>query len=518
MLIDVNAGFGGRETIQRFALGTMLAQLERIPLGLAFVHCNQGASDPTSANGQVLALCRDHPRLQPVGAIHPRETFTWRAEVERCLAAGVRLFRISPDQPGWPATSILLGQVVERLAGSGAALLVEATTPGLPSTVAAATADAAVPVIFTEARYFPLSELLPLVGRYPHLFVETSRITSPEGIERCVETVGAGRLVFGSGTARYPAWVAWQILARADISQADREAIAWRNAARLLGVRPESAAQPAPIPSATAAGRPIVDVHLHDKFPGAPIRPYPPAAYEAELGRRGIAGGVCSSVTAIFYDLKLGNDEVAVLLGETTRLRGYVVVDPRYPKESAEELRRLDRDERFVGVKIHAAYAQTPTRAPAMRRLFDVIATYGRPVLIHNLGEDWPEALVEIAEAHPTLPIIAAHAGYGDGPHPTHDAALRLASVPNVYLEFCSTYLTTGAIRRGIETVGAERVLYGSDFPLIAQPYMLAAYDDAELEPDEASLIFHMNASRLFPSLGSWGGPLSGGGATFHYY
>ena len=56
-----------------------------------------------------------------------------------------------------------------------------------------------------------------------------------------------------------------------------------------------------------------------------------------------------------------------------------------------------------------------------------------------------------------------------------------MAPAPNIWLEFCSTYLATGAIRRGIEAVGADRVLFGSDYPLIALPYMVAAYADAEL-------------------------------------
>jgi hypothetical protein len=42
----------------------------------------------------------------------------------------------------------------------------------------------------------------------------------------CVATVGARRLLFGSGTARYPAWVAWQVLQRAEIGDEEREAIA----------------------------------------------------------------------------------------------------------------------------------------------------------------------------------------------------------------------------------------------------------------------------------------------------
>jgi predicted TIM-barrel fold metal-dependent hydrolase len=498
MLIDINASFGGREGIQRFTPEIMLAELARTA-ATAFVHCHQGMTDAVSANDAALALCRERPTLRPCGVIHPRDTFTWQEEVDRCLAAGVRLFRLYPDQSGWPVDTIFLDLIAEKLRQTGAAVMVEATTPGLPSRVAERVAGDDLPVIFTEARYFPLTELIPIVRRYPNCYIETGRITSPGGIERCVDELGAGRLLYGSGTARYPAWVAWQTLQRAAIAEEDRAAIAWRNAARLLGMEPRDVASPDSA-GRLHPGRPVIDVHLHDKFLGGPFPPFTPEGYAAELERNGVVAGVCSSVTAIFYDLRQGNDEVAALLERIPRLRGYVVVDPRYPDDSAVELRRLDTDPRFVGVKIHCAYARTPTAAPAMRRLFDLIAPYGKPTLIHNLGPDWPEALTAIARDYPNVPIIAAHAGYGDGPHPTHDAALRLAEAPNVYLEFCSTYLATGAIRRGIEAVGIERVLFGSDFPLIALPYMRAAYDDAELSPEEAAAVLHDNAARLFPT------------------
>lgn len=498
MLIDINASFGGRETIQRFDLDTMRGQIERTPYSVALVHCHQGATDATSANDQTLALCANEPRWQVVGAIHPRDVFTWEAEIARCLRAGVRLFRIWPEQGGWPVDSVLGDQIVERLAGTGAALLIDSTTPGLPSRLAERAAVHAVPLIFTEARYFPLTELIPLAKRYPNIYLETSRMTSPDGIEHCVATLGAGRLLYGSGTGRYPAAVAWQTLERARISSDEREAIAWRNASALLGVEPLPAHQPAPF---DAANEPAIDIHLHDKFPGAPFPPYSPEAYAAELARNNVIGGVSSSVTGIFYDLKQGNDENARLIAQVPNLLGYVVVDPRYPEDSARELRRLESGEGFAGVKIHCSYSRTLTNAPAMARLFELIAPYEKPLLIHNLGPDWPEALVALANRHPRLPIIAAHAGYGDGPHPTHDAALRVAESPNIVIEFCSTYLATGAIRRGIEAVGVERVLFGSDFPLIALPYMRAAYEDAELSSDEATCIYRTNAQRLFPAL-----------------
>lgn len=499
MLIDVNAGFGGRESIQRFTVDTMLEQLGRVPCSIAFVHSRQGMSDVVAANDETLSLCDRHSWLRPVGAINPRDTFAWRTEVARCLAAGVRLFRIYPDEASWPIESPLFGQLVERLSGTEAALLVDATAPGLPSQIATATAGAGVPVIFAEARYYPLSELLSLAERHPHVYLETSRLTSPDGIELCVESIGADRLLFGSGTPRYPARVAWQVLQDAAISDADREAIAWRNGARLLEASPGPAKRSAGEPVRFARTRPpIIDVHLHDRFPGAPIAPATPSSYVAALDRAGIVGGVASSVTGIFFDLEKGNEEMARLLDQIPRLRGYVVVDPRYDDDSVRELTRLERDPRFVGVKIHCSYSQTATGAPSLRRLFAAIAEYGKPVLIHPLGADWPEALVEIAAEHPTLPIIAAHAGYGDAPHPTHDAARRVAPASNIWLEFCSTYLATGAIRRGIDAVGVDRVLFGSDYPLIALPYMVAAYLDAELTGEEAEKVLWRNAQRLF--------------------
>ena len=129
------------------------------------------------------------------------------------------------------------------------------------------------------------------------------------------------------------------------------------------------------------------------------------------------------------------------------------------------------------------------------------VAEREHPILVHPLGEDWPEALSALSRRHPRLTIIAAHAGYGDAPHPTHDAALRVSQASNIVIEFCSTYLAVGAIRRGIEAVGVGRVLFGSDFPLISLEYMRVAYDEAELSSEEESAILTGNALRLFPEL-----------------
>ncbi len=573
MLIDINASFGGRESIQRFDVATLERELERSECALAFISSNEGTFDQRVANDYLFELCQERDTWLPAASIQPRDTFVWREEIERCRALGVKLFRIDPDESHWPVDSVFLEVIVDRLAGTGAALLVSATHPGLPSAVAERTALAGVPVIFRECRYFPLTELIPLVLQYEHLYVETSRLTSPGGIELSVAELGAGRLLYGSGACRYPAKIASEQLRRANVAADERDAIAWKNASSLLGLAPPPLLTPRDSPSqeevsgrverfvngldaddrqaladaVRAAERsasadsleaprnawvrasierterrgleslrqrrtdtleparsefpPAIDIHLHDKFPGGPFPPFDTIGYERSLEANGVVAGISSSATAIFHDLAKGNDENEALVRRVPRLRGYVVVDPRYLEDSIAELDRLDDRETWVGVKVHCAHAQTPTGSPAMASLMAAVAERGLPILVHPLGDDWPEALLALARRHSHLPIIAAHAGYGDAPHPTHDAALRVAGEPNIVIEFCSTYLATGAIRRGIEAVGIERVLFGSDFPLISLEYMRIAYGEAELSAAEASSIYTHNALRLFPAL-----------------
>ncbi len=505
MIVDTNTAFGGREQAQRFPIETLLTELERIPCAVAFVGCRQGSTDALTANNQTLAACANFEWMRPVCAIHPRDSYSWQAEIDRCLAAGARLFRISPREGGWPPDSVFLEAIVEKLAGTGAVLSIDASSPGLPSQVVSVRGGASVPLLFTEARYYPLSELLLLAGRHPDIYIETGRITSPEGIERAVEMVGAERLLFGSGAPRYSPWVAWQTLERAAITPQDRERIAWENADRLFDLNLHSTSESESVgPIVDNHTIPVIDIHLHDRLRGGPVPLYDPQAYASHLADHGVVAGVCSSATGIFYDLRQGNDEVASMLTQIPQVSGYVVVDPRYPDDSQRELERLAQNDRFVGVKIHAAHSATNTNSREMRELFERIAPYRKPVLIHNLGADWPEALVELAGEHPDLPIIAAHAGYGDAPHPTHDAAIRLAPAPNILIEFCSTYLAVGAIQRGLDAVGPARLLFGSDFPLISLPYMLTCYAEVGLDAETAEQVYWKNAVGLFPSLARW--------------
>ena len=74
----------------------------------------------------------------------------------------------------------------------------------------------------------------PLVEKYPHLMFETSGYIVDGGIEEFCKRYSESRLVFGSGYPDNSSGAAMLALAHAEISEAERQAIASDNLTRLL--------------------------------------------------------------------------------------------------------------------------------------------------------------------------------------------------------------------------------------------------------------------------------------------
>ena len=52
-------------------------------------------------------------------------------------------------------------------------------------------------------------------------------------------------------------------------------------------------------------------------------------------------------------------------------------------------------------------------------------------------------------------------------------------------------------LRRAIDTVGADRIVFGTDMDLIVPAFALGIYQDADLSPEEDRLIMAENARRI---------------------
>ena len=203
------------------------------------------------------------------------------------------------------------------------------------------------------------------------------------------------------------------------------------------------------------------------------------------------------------------------------RMVAFACLDPRRPN-AVELLQRAVSELGMVGLKIHPAagfFPNDPVVYPMYRKALDL----GLPVMVHTGPEPkplysrhcQPIYLDDVAAEFPELTIIMAHAGLSAW----WQEAAGIASVcPNVYLdisgwqpvarlrplEFYST------LRSIISTVGASRVLWGSDYPAlrllmseslwakaITAPPQVAVNHGISFSQEEVAAIMGENAAKL---------------------
>ncbi|MBB3729354.1 amidohydrolase family protein [Nonomuraea dietziae] len=185
------------------------------------------------------------------------------------------------------------------------------------------------------------------------------------------------------------------------------------------------------------------------------------------MDRCGVSHAVISSHLAIQLDAAEGNAQTAEIVAQAAdRFTGYLTVNPW--QDPAGELDKWGRDTRFGGIKLHPDLHDYPLTGRRYAPVWEFAQRTGCPVLTHTYDgspyNDLP-MVDEVAARHPGVVILAGHAG---ATPLGFDAAIEVAQRrPGVVLEVCGSFNTGADIATMVREVGADRVVYGSDFPFI---------------------------------------------------
>jgi predicted TIM-barrel fold metal-dependent hydrolase len=106
-----------------------------------------------------------------------------------------------------------------------------------------------------------------------------------------------------------------------------------------------------------------------------------------------------------------------------------------------------------------------------------------------------PRYLAEIAPRYPNANFVSGHSG--NIPEPRAEAIAAAQAHPNVYLETCSTFRTPGVIEQLVDEAGADRVLFGSDVPLMDPRPQIGKIITARISDEAKRQILGGNARRL---------------------
>jgi len=197
-------------------------------------------------------------------------------------------------------------------------------------------------------------------------------------------------------------------------------------------------------------------------------------------------------------EVRQQNDQVLQVLERSRgRAFGFAYINPKHTEVSLAELDRCVRDGPMVGVKLWVAIrCHEKCLDPIVQRAVQLKA----PVLQHtwykitgNLpGESTAADLAALAKRHPTASFIAAHAG-GDW-----ERGIRaIRSATNVTAEISGGDPTTGVVEMAVRELGAERVMYGSDFAGRSFASQLAKVLGADVPDNAKRLILAGNIKRM---------------------
>ena len=209
-----------------------------------------------------------------------------------------------------------------------------------------------------------------------------------------------------------------------------------------------------------------IDTHLHvmlKPFYGRP--PTDPEQLLSDLAECEIDGGWVSSIDSmITHDLNVqrrANDQLAEMVRHAPgRIGGFCTVEPGALDDAAEEVERCVRELGLIGIKLHPWLQAFSMTHPGVDLIFDAAAAVKVPVLLHDGSPPYstPRQIAWVARKHPDVQVILGHSGLADL---WRDAADAARECPNIWLQPSAAPPVT--IRAGLDAVGPDRLLFGSD-------------------------------------------------------
>jgi predicted TIM-barrel fold metal-dependent hydrolase len=249
----------------------------------------------------------------------------------------------------------------------------------------------------------------------------------------------------------------------------------------------------------------IWDVHAHVGTPGAtPARRMEALLRIADrVGVERICIGMSPPWT---YEptpeqFRKSNDDVIEILKHwSSRVFGFVYLNPKYTRESLDELTRCVADGPMVGIKLWVGWrCNKPELDPIVQRAAELKALILQHTWIKLRGkgnlpeESTPSELAELAARHPGVPLVCGHTGGGDW-------ALGIRAIraqADIYADLGGGDPVYGEVELAVRELGAQRVLYGSDVNGRSFGSQIGRVLGADISVADKRLILRENLRRL---------------------
>lgn len=213
------------------------------------------------------------------------------------------------------------------------------------------------------------------------------------------------------------------------------------------------------------------------------------AALGTHLADAGVDRAVVAPLKPPDYDFDAANAGLADVLADREEFVGIGRVDPRRD-DAADTAERALVDHGLAGLKIDPWEETFHVDGPYVHPVAEAAADHDVPLWIRSgyYGTSHALSVRELASSFPDVPMVLTHGAHLDvSGRSVADALVLGTETDNTYFETSGVYRHDFVID-AVATVGAERVLFGSNAPYFLPELEVSRVADAYIEENEKEL------------------------------
>lgn len=253
----------------------------------------------------------------------------------------------------------------------------------------------------------------------------------------------------------------------------------------------------------------MIDANAYlGNWPFRQLRYTTPAELLGKMDALGIERAVVSLLESVFYkDQLAGNRQLhSQVKGRLDRFLPAFTIDPTFPGWE-EDLAICAQECGMRVMRLHPNYHQYTLDSAEGKAVLEAARAHNFIVIVTTGIEDTrhhhplvkvpdvaSEQVAAAVDAFPAVRFLVAAANFSG----ITAVWSHCAQPQNVYFEISRVQGPVGDIEKLCATMGAERVLLGTNLPLHVPEAATLAVEHAKITADERRMIVHGNAARLF--------------------
>lgn len=204
------------------------------------------------------------------------------------------------------------------------------------------------------------------------------------------------------------------------------------------------------------------------------------------------------------FDRSYQND-ILVYKQSGERIFSYYSFNPNTVQQCLDMMEKYKDRKIFKGIKIHPAWHKAFGHDPRYEAVFKYASENALPILCHTWSISLtnpiqkfsvPSTLTRYASQYRDVRLILGHSG---GRYGGMLEAIELArSCPNVFCDVAGDIYLDRFVETLVSRIGADRVLYGSDYSMMDQRIMLGVVLGADISHEDKEKILCKNAAGIF--------------------